>query len=82
MPSKAAKVVVTETQQEFLLTLRDARPSPKHLAQRAEMVLLGFEQRTNEEIAERVGLERHQVGEWRRRWRRRCLYDLIAETVS
>ncbi len=80
MPGKAAKVVVTETQQEFLRTLRDARTSPKHLAQRAEIVLLGFEKWTNEEIAERVGLERHQVETWR--WRRRCLYDLIAETVS
>ena len=69
MPGKAAKVTITETQQEFLRTLRDARTSPKHLAQRAEIVLLGFEKRTNEEIAERVGLERHQVGEWRRRWR-------------
>ena len=69
MPGKAAKVVVTETQQEFLLTPRDARTSPKHLAQRAEIVLLGFEKQTKEDIAQRVGLERHQVGEWRRRWR-------------
>lgn len=69
MPGKAAKVVVTETQQEILMTLRDARTSRKHLAQRAEIVLLGFEKQTNEDIGQRVGLERHQVGTWRRRWR-------------
>ena len=31
-------------------------------------MLLAFEGRRNEEIAAEVGLERHQVGMWRRRW--------------
>ena len=69
MPGKAAKIVVTEVPQDIFMTLRDPRTSPKHLAQRAEIVLLGFEKHTHEEIAGRVGLERHQVGTWRRWWR-------------
>jgi putative transposase len=32
------------------------------------MILLAFERRTNEAIAELVGCERHAVGVWRSRW--------------
>jgi hypothetical protein len=32
------------------------------------MILLAFEGLDSEEIAERVGCERHAVGIWRRRW--------------
>jgi transposase len=68
MPGKAARILITETQQQILIELRDARTSPKHLAQRAAMVLLGFQKLRNEQVAERVGVGRHQVGVWRRRW--------------
>jgi transposase len=68
MPGKARKIVITETQQQILIALRDARTSPKHLAQRAAIVLLGFEKLSNEQIARQVGVGRHQVGVWRRRW--------------
>jgi transposase len=68
MPGKAARILITETQEQILIALRDARTSPKHLAQRAAMVLLGFQKLRNEQIAERVGVGRHQVGIWRRRW--------------
>ena len=68
MPGKAAKVTVTERQHEILLTLRNATTAPSHLRQRAAVILLAFDGLRNEEIADRVGLGRCQVGRWRRRW--------------
>jgi transposase len=68
MPGKAAKVTVTERQQEILLTLRNATTAPSHLRQRAAVILLAFGGLRNEEIADQVGLGRCQVGRWRRRW--------------
>jgi transposase len=68
MPGKAAKIVITERQQEILRTLRDAVTAPSHLRQRAAVVLAAFDGARNEEIAREVGLGRRQVGRWRRRW--------------
>lgn len=39
------------------------------IAQRAKIILLAFAGKLNEDIARDVGLERKQVGLWRRRWR-------------
>ena len=68
MPGKAAKVTITERQQEILRTLRDAPTAPSHLRQRAALILLAFDGRRNPDIATEVGLSRRQVGLWRRRW--------------
>src|SRR3954447_10553015 len=68
MPGKAAKILITERQQEILHTLRDAVTAPSHLRQRAAVILAAFDAARNEEIAGVVGLGRHQVGRWRRRW--------------
>ena len=68
MPGSAAKVVITERQQEVLRQLSTAATAAKRLTQRATIVLLAFAGLDNEAIAPRVGLERHQVGRWRRRW--------------
>jgi transposase len=68
MSGSAAKVVITERQQEVLRQLSTARTVAKRLTQRAEVILLAFEGLDNEAIGARVGLERHQVGIWRRRW--------------
>jgi transposase len=70
MPGKAAKVTVTERQHEILLTLRNATTAASHLRQRAAVILLAFDGLRNEEIADRIGLGRCQVGRWRRRWAR------------
>jgi transposase len=70
MPGKAAKVTVTERQHAILLTLRNATTAPSHLRQRAAVILLAFEGLRNDEIADRIGLGRSQVGRWRRRWAR------------
>ena len=68
MPGKAAKITVTERQHEILLTLRNAITAPSHLRQRAAVILLAFDGLRNEDIAEKLGLGRRQVGRWRRRW--------------
>jgi putative transposase len=68
MPGRAAKVIITERQQEVLQTMTRSSTCAQALAQRAHMILLAFEGWDNEEIAARLGCERHAVGIWRRRW--------------
>lgn len=68
MPGKAAKISITERQQEILLILQNSVTAPSRLRQRAALILLAFEGRRNEQIASEVGLARRPVGRWRRRW--------------
>ena len=68
MPGKAAKVVITERQQELLREIAVARTSEVRMAQRARVILLAFEKLNNEEIGLVVELGPQQVGRWRRRW--------------
>src|SRR3984957_19347708 len=68
MSGSAAKVLITERQQEVLRKLSTATTVAKRLVQRATIILLAFAGMTNQDIAKRVGLERHQIGIWRRRW--------------
>jgi transposase len=68
MAGKAAKVVITERQQEILSKMSKATTVAKRLSQRATIILLAFAGQDNESIARHVGLERHSVGLWRRRW--------------
>jgi transposase len=68
MPGKAAKVVITERQQQILDDFSRSRSEPSFLRQRSDIILLAFSGLLNEQIAPRVDLERHQVGVWRARW--------------
>ena len=68
MAGSAAKVVISERQQKVLRKLSTATTLPQCLVQRATIVLLAFAGMANEDIAQEVGLGRHQVGVWRRRW--------------
>src|SRR3954447_5315518 len=68
MPGKAAKITITERQQEILQTLSRSVTAPSHLRQRASIIALAFDGLRNQDIAERVGLTHRQVGRWRRRW--------------
>ena len=68
MPGKAAKITITERQQEILRTLGNAPTASSRLRQRASIILLAFDGWDNPDIADRVGLARRQVGRWRRRW--------------
>jgi transposase len=77
MPGKAAKITLTERQQEILQTLRNAATAPAHLRQRATLILLAFEGRRNDEIAQEIGLGPGPVGTWRRRGAR--AFDRLIE---
>jgi putative transposase len=68
MPGRARKLIITERQQAILRTMTRSGTCPQSLAQRARMILLAFDGLRNEDIAARVGCERHAVGPWRRRW--------------
>jgi transposase len=68
MSGKAAKVIVTEEQHEILQQIANARTASQQLIQRANVILLAFPGMLNAKIAEQVGLNRQQVGLWRRRW--------------
>lgn len=68
MPGQAAKVVITEKQQVILREFASSRGVAAATSQRAKIILLAFEKTFNEEIAEQVGLNRNQVGIWRKRW--------------
>jgi transposase len=95
MPGTAAKVTITQRQQVVLEEFRRSRSEPRMIAQRAQIILLAFGGRLNEQIAQEVGLDRKQVGLWRRRWRDawesltllecsdpRCLREAIRQTLS
>ena len=69
MPGKAAKIQISEKQQVLLQEFSRSRSVAKYVAQRATIILLGFQGLLNEEIAAQVGLNRQQVGVWRQRWR-------------
>ena len=56
MPGKAAKITITERQQEILRTICNAPTAPSQLQQRASIILLAFDGLSNPEIAEKVGL--------------------------
>jgi putative transposase len=68
MPGKAGKLSITERQQDILLTIRNVTTARSHRRQRASIIVLAFDGLRNEDIAERIGLGRRQVGRWRRRW--------------
>ena len=76
MAGSAAKVVITERQQQVLHKFSVATSLAKRLVQRATIILLAFAGIDNEVIARQVGLERHQIGIWRRRWQR-AFNDLV-----
>ena len=82
MPGMAAKVVITERQQEMLQTMAFARGCPQGLAHRAEIILLAFDGFTNEEIGAKLRCERHGVGIWRKRWQRAFSRLTVVECVE
>src|SRR6478752_8755878 len=69
MPGTAARVRVREKQLAILQELSRSRTEARGIVQRALILVLGFQGLLNEQIAEEVGLNRQQVGVWRKRWR-------------
>ena len=69
MSGQAAKTVVTEKQQVILQEFASSRTESTAISQRAKIILLAFAKDANQDISKRVGLNRNQVGTWRKRWR-------------
>lgn len=70
MAGSAAKVVISERQQEVLRKLSTATTVAVRLAQRATIILLAFSGLSNQDIEAQIGLGQQQVGLWRRRWQK------------
>jgi putative transposase len=68
MPGRARKLIITERQQAILQTMTRSGTCAQAVAQRARMILLAFDGHTNQDIAERLGCERHAISPWRHRW--------------
>ena len=68
MSGTAAKIVLTPKQQLELIKIKRSTVSPQRLIVRATVILLAFDGMLNTQISHQVGLGRHQVGLWRRRW--------------
>jgi hypothetical protein len=68
MSGKAAKIVLTEKQENILRQIHRSTTASQRLAQRAGIILQAFAGSFNVGIAKMVGLARKQVGVWRRRW--------------
>ena len=79
MSGSAAKVGMTERQQEVLREIAQSRTSAKHLVQRATIVLRAFERIDNRDIACEVGMNTSDVGKWRRRWAKRWRSLILIE---
>ena len=82
MPGMAAKVIITERQQEVLRSMVWSRSCPQGLAHRAEIILLAFEGFKNEVIADRLSCERPGVGIWRKRWKKAFDRLVVIECVE
>lgn len=72
MSGKAARIQLTKLMYEILTELANSRTVGNSVAQRANVVLMGFEKVTNQAIAIRLGICAKTVGLWRRRWRDSC----------
>ena len=68
MSGKAAQIQCTEKQLAIVKKLAAATTSPRRIAQRTRIILMGYEKKFNRDIAAQVGLHPDQVGVWRRRW--------------
>ena len=69
MSGKAARILLSEKQLDILQKITRSTTASQRLVQRSRVILLAFERRRNEEIADEVKLHRRQVGLWRRRWK-------------
>ncbi len=69
MSGKAARIVLSEKQEEILQSMIRSTTLSQRLVQRASVILLAFSGELNEDIAAHVKLGRKQVGLWRRRWK-------------
>ena len=67
-PGKRLESLLTTTMYTILKSICNRKTLAACIIARAKMILLAFEKKSNSEIADAVGCERHCVGRWRRRW--------------
>lgn len=68
MAHAKGKVFVSAAQRAVLEGLVRAYTTPQHIAQRARIVLMSAEGRTNVDQAATLGTDTQRVRRWRRRW--------------
>ena len=64
----AARIELTEQEHQQLLKLRRSRKTAVRLVERLDIVLLAHEGKTNQVIAEQLGISENKVGRWRNRY--------------
>ena len=64
----AVKIVLSDEEVAHLSKLSKSRSVSVRLAERSQIVLLAGKSRTNEEIAEALGVTRQKAGRWRQRY--------------
>ena len=69
MCGRAATVMMTEKVYNILCENANRRTLEAHVSLRSNIILLAYRKLKNSEIASRLGVERHCVGRWRRRWK-------------
>ncbi len=69
MSGKAAKIRLTEKQHAILQQIVRSTTASQRLVQRTRLIVLAFKGMFNRVIANVIGLQRKQVGLWRRRWK-------------
>ena len=72
MPGTAAKIFFSERQMEMLEEIVASKTASVRLVERAQIVLLAYQKRNNQQIGEIVGLNPQQVSVWRRRTPKHC----------
>lgn len=66
---KPSVLTLSDRQQVVLQRLVRRQTSPQRLVYRAKVILAAAAGKSNEHIAQQLGLNRHTVRTWRRRWR-------------
>ena len=69
MSGKTARIRLTEKQLAILQQIVRSTTASQRLVRRARLIVLAFDGMFNRLIANAIGLQRSQVGLWRRRWK-------------
>ncbi len=64
----APAVILSESDKDWLLKQSRSRIAPKRLGERCQIILLAAEGKTNEQIAEKLGMNGKKVSRWRTRF--------------
>ncbi len=74
-----AQLTLSKSEREELVSMTRSRSMPQSLATRARIVLSAADGESNTDIAERLGLSKPTVGNWRKRYLAQRLAGLYDE---